>query len=364
MADPLTTTPGDLSLDDLRQVARKPGTVGFAEGWQGPVKASAKVIADTIARGDVTYGVNTGFGSLATTKIAAADLAELQVRIVRSHSAGVGSLLDAAAVRLVLLLKAASLGRGFSGVRVEVIEAMLRMLNAGIVPCIPSKGSVGASGDLAPLAHMTLALIGEGDVRVAGETLSAASALAGAGLTPLQLNPKEGLALLNGTQVSTALAITALFAADDIFQAALVAGAMSTDAAQGSTTPFDPRIADVRGQAGQRVVAAALQDMMAGSQIRDSHRDCGRVQDPYSLRCQPQVMGACLDQLRHAAAVLAREVNAVTDNPLVLPTPVTCSRAEISMPNRWRWRLMRSRSPWPKLGISPSDVSRCSSTRG
>ena len=195
MADPLTTTPGDLSLDDLRQVARKPGTVGFAEGWQGPVKASAKVIADTIARGDVTYGVNTGFGSLATTKIAAADLAELQVRIVRSHSAGVGSLLDAAAVRLVLLLKAASLGRGFSGVRVEVIEAMLRMLNAGIVPCIPSKGSVGASGDLAPLAHMTLTLIGEGDVRVAGDSqLSAASALAerwlGAPSTPSQGRPR------------------------------------------------------------------------------------------------------------------------------------------------------------------------------
>ena len=317
MADPLTTTPGDLSLDDLRRVARAPGSVGFAEGWQGPVKASAKVIADTIARGDVTYGVNTGFGSLATTKIGAADLADLQVRIVRSHSAGVGPLLNDGTVRLVLLLKAASLGRGFSGVRVEVIEAMLRMLNAGIVPCIPSKGSVGASGDLAPLAHMTLALIGEGDMRVAGERQSAASALAEAGLTPLQLHPKEGLALLNGTQVSTALAVAALFAADDIFQAALIAGAMSTDAAQGSTTPFDPRIADVRGQVGQRVVAAALQDMLAGSQIRDSHRDCGRVQDPYSLRCQPQVMGACLDQLRHATAVLACEVNAVTDNPLV-----------------------------------------------
>ena len=317
MTESLTITPGDLTLSDLRRVARGPVIVGVAEGWQGPVKASAKVISDAVAKGDVTYGVNTGIGSLATTRIEAEDLFDLQVRIVRSHCAGVGPLLDDGTVRLILLLKAASLGRGFSGVRVEVVESMLRMLEAGIIPCIPAKGSLGASGDLAPLAHLAATLIGEGEARVDGAVVPAGDALSKVGLTPLQLHPKEGLALLNGTQVSTALAIRALFDADDVFQAALVSGAMSTDAAQGSTTPFDPRIADVRGQEGQRIAAAALQDLMAGSQIRDSHRDCDRVQDPYSLRCQPQVMGACLDQLRHAAGVLALEVNAVTDNPLV-----------------------------------------------
>ncbi|HSS07561.1 MAG TPA: histidine ammonia-lyase, partial [Rhodanobacteraceae bacterium] len=226
-------------------------------------------------------------------------------------------LLDDAVVRLVLVLKIASLARGYSGVRFEIVDALMRLLNAELIPCIPSQGSVGASGDLAPLAHLAGVLIGEGEARLKGKAMPAAEALRSAGLEPLRLGPKEGLALLNGTQVSTALALSELFVAERAMAAAFVGGALAVDACLGSDTPFDARIQEVRGHRGQSDAARIYRELLAGSAIRDSHRDCPRVQDPYSLRCQPQVMGACLDQLRHAAQVLLTEANAVSDNPLV-----------------------------------------------
>ncbi len=283
------------------------------------IERSAATIANILQSGRTVYGINTGFGVLARQSIAPEKLDELQRRIVLSHSVGVGSLLPDKIVRLVMALKIVGLSRGFSGVRLEVIAALLRFIELGIMPCIPSKGSVGASGDLAPLAHLAASLMGVGNVRVAEKIIPAAQALQQNGLQPLVLGPKEGLALLNGTQVSTALALSALFRAETIFDSALVAGALSVDAAKGSDTPFDARIHEARGQAGQIEVAATLRALLAGSEIRNSHVDCGRVQDPYSLRCQPQVMGACLDTLRHAAGVLAIEANAASDNPLVFP---------------------------------------------
>ena len=291
--------------------------VGLDGDWRGSVAAAAETIADVVAGGAVVYGVNTGFGSLARTAIPAEQLRELQLRLVRSHCAGVGPALPDPVVRLVLALKANALARGFSGVRVVVVETLLAMLERNVLPRIPAQGSVGASGDLAPLAHLSAALIGEGVVTVAGEEMPAAEGLVRAGLAPLALEAKEGLALLNGTQVSTALALIGLFAVEDAFAAALMAGALSLEAMKGSDTPFDPRIHAARGQPGQIAVAKALAALLAGSRIRESHIDCDRVQDPYSLRCQPQVMGACLDQMRMAAGVLERESNAVSDNPLV-----------------------------------------------
>jgi histidine ammonia-lyase len=281
------------------------------------VDAAAAAIGEVIAGNRVVYGVNTGFGLLARTHIGAERLAELQRALVLSHSAGTGPLLGEEIVRLTILLKIASLARGHSGVRFEVIEALTRLLDAGVMPCIPSQGSVGASGDLAPLAHLAGVLIGEGHARVGEATLPATEALQRAGLAPLVLGPKEGLALLNGTQVSTALALCALFATERAMAAAFVAGALSVDACLGSDTPFDERIQALRGHPGQGDAARIYRDLLAGSAIRASHRDCPRVQDPYSLRCQPQVMGACLDQLRRAVDVLLTEANAVSDNPLV-----------------------------------------------
>ncbi len=281
------------------------------------IEQSAAVIADIVTSGRTVYGVNTGFGALALTTIPTDRLAELQRRLVLSHSVGVGALLPDPIVRLIIVLKIVGLARGHSGVRPAVIHALLDLLRTGVMPAIPAKGSVGASGDLAPLAHLAATLIGEGQARLNGDTLPSAGALQRAGLSPLTLAPKEGLALLNGTQVSTAVALSALFRTETIFSAALVTGALSVDAAKGSDTPFDARIHAARGQAGQIEVAAAMRALLAGSEIRRSHVDCGRVQDPYSLRCQPQVMGACLDTIRHAARVLTIEANAVTDNPLV-----------------------------------------------
>jgi histidine ammonia-lyase len=241
----------------------------------------------------------------------------LQRALVLSHSAGTGPLLDDAIVRLIITLKIASLGRGFSGVRWSVIETLVALGNGGAVPCIPAQGSVGASGDLAPLAHLSAILIGEGEVRLDGRVVPGADALRAIGIAPLTLMPKEGLALLNGTQVSTALALAALFAAERTAAAAFVSGALAVDACLGSDTPFDARIHDVRGHRGQCDAAALYRGLLAGSAIRASHKDCHRVQDPYSLRCQPQVMGACLDQLRQSAHTLLIEANAVSDNPLV-----------------------------------------------
>ncbi|HEX7438519.1 MAG TPA: histidine ammonia-lyase [Caldimonas sp.] len=271
------------------------------------------------AAGDApVYGVNTGFGKLAGTRIGAGDLAQLQLNLIRSHSVGVGDPLQARVVRLVLALKAASLARGHSGVREEIVDTILAVHNAGLVPFVPAQGSVGASGDLAPLAHLILALIGEGEFVVDGVRRPAADVLRGAAIAPLVLAAKEGLALINGTQVSTALALDALFSFEPVLEAAIVVGALTVDAARGSDGPFDPRIHALRGQPGQIDVACYSLALLAGSSIRRSHlQGDDRVQDSYSLRCQPQVVGACLDQLRHAALVLVREANAVTDNPLV-----------------------------------------------
>ncbi len=317
MAQPLTLVPGALTLSQLRRIARGQDKLAIDEGCRKGVEAAAQTVADVVARGEVVYGINTGLGKLASQKIGRGQLALLQRNLILSHSAGTGPLLDDAVVRLVLALKAAGLARGYSGVRWDVIEALMALIEHEVYPCIPLKGSVGASGDLAPLAHLGAALIGVGGVRYQGKLIPATEGLAAAGLTALELGPKEGLALVNGTQVSTALALSALFTAEDLLACALVTGAMTMDAAKGSDTPFDARDHDLRGQPGQTDVAAALRGLVRGSAIRDSHLECDRVQDPYSLRCMPQVMGACLDQIRFVAGTLEREANAVTDNPLI-----------------------------------------------
>jgi histidine ammonia-lyase len=308
-------SPGRASLSEWRAIYR--GAVPILDSACRPtVEASAAAVAAIVARGEAVYGINTGFGKLAQVRIAASDLATLQRNIVLSHAAGVGEPLSPEVVRLVLALKLGSLARGASGVRWPVIATLEACLARGLLPLVPSQGSVGASGDLAPLAHMTAALMGVGAFLDEGE---ASAALERHGLAPLELGPKEGLALLNGTQVSTALTLAGLFEAERALQSALVTGALATDAAKGSDGPFDPRIHAVRGHRGQIEAAAALRALMENSAIRASHRgpEDPRVQDPYCLRCQPQVMGACLDLLRQAAATLGIEANGVSDNPLV-----------------------------------------------
>ena len=312
--------PGALTLADLRAFAAERSSVVLDPPSRARLEKGAEAVRRIVAEGKPVYGINTGFGKLAQTHIADDQLELLQKNLVLSHSVGVGALLDDDVVRLVMLLKVASLACGYSGVRAAVVDAILALLERAIYPCIPSKGSVGASGDLAPLAHLSAALMGFGEVRRAGKVMPAADALAQAGLAPLRLGPKEGLALLNGTQVSTALALRGLFAAENVFAAAAVAGALSVDAAMGSDTPFDERIQRLRGHPGQIVAAAAYRRLLAGSEIRASHlTGDDKVQDPYSLRCQPQVMGACLDVMGFAARTLITEANGVTDNPLVLP---------------------------------------------
>ncbi len=310
--------PGAMSLRLLRDL-RQAGPVALCEGWREGVEASASAVTAVVARGEPAYGINTGFGRLATTRIGDDKVAKLQLNLVRSHAAGVGPPLPDPVIRLVLALKAAALARGYSGVRPAVIDSLVGLLCADALPVIPAHGSVGASGDLAPLAHLALVLIGEGEAKLpSGRIVAGSEALLFADLEPLVLAPKEGLALLNGTQVSTALALDALFRLETCFATALVTGAMAVDGARGADTPFDARIQDLRGHRGQAEVAAALRELLAGSAIRDSHRAGDpRVQDPYSLRCQPQVMGAVLDLIRFAASTLLAEANAVTDNPLV-----------------------------------------------
>ena len=306
-----------VTLSELRQAWRAPVAVDLGNSARGRIAESNELIDDVVAQGDQVYGVNTGFGQLASVRISDDELAHLQENLVRSHAVGVGEDLDDDVVRLIMLMKVIALAEGFSGVRLELVDKLCDLLNHQIYPRIPSRGSVGASGDLAPLAHMAGALIGIGEVRVNGSLVPAVAALRDAGIEPLRLAPKEGLALLNGTQVSTALALAGVFRTENILSAALMAGAMSSDAIKGSDTPFDRRIQSVRGHGGQIAVAAVLRDLMRDSDIRASHIDCKRVQDPYSIRCQPQVMGACLDVLRHVCKVLETEANAVTDNPLV-----------------------------------------------
>ena len=308
--------PESVSLDQLRQLWSGV-EVRLDDAAMQRVVESAAAIDRIVAGGETVYGVNTGFGLLANTRIPDDRLAELQTNLILSHSAGLGDPLPRHVTRLMIVLKLLGLGRGYSGVRPLVIEALQRLLDADSMPEIPSQGSVGASGDLAPLAHLIAALMGYGRIDVAGEVLPAGAALERLSLKPLHLGPKEGLALINGTQASAALAIDALFQGERVFAAAIAAGAMSVDALKGSAKPFDPRISALRGQPGQIRVAGAIADLLQGSEILTSHIACSRVQDPYSFRCQPQVMGASLDLLQNAARTLTIEAAAVTDNPIV-----------------------------------------------
>jgi histidine ammonia-lyase len=315
----LSLTPGAVPLQTLEAIYRTGEPVIIDPQTHIAVERAAERIAQ-IAAGDApVYGINTGFGKLASIRIDTGDVATLQRNLILSHCCGVGAPLPEDVVRLVMTLKLISLGRGASGVRLEIIRLIEQMLEHGVMPVIPEKGSVGASGDLAPLAHMAAAMMGEGEAVIRGERLPAIVALRRAGLTPAVLAAKEGLALINGTQVSTALALAGLFRAHRAAQAALITGALSTDAAMGSSAPFHPEIHMLRGHQGQIDTAQALRSLLAGSVIRESHVEGDeRVQDPYCIRCQPQVDGACLDMLRHVARVLEIEANAVTDNPLVL----------------------------------------------
>ncbi|HYN46380.1 MAG TPA: histidine ammonia-lyase, partial [Allosphingosinicella sp.] len=312
----ITLRPGSVTLAELRAVWDGAPVRLHDDAWSA-IEASAASISRILASGRTVYGVNTGFGILAQTRIPADRLAELQTNLILSHSCGLGDALDPRIVRLTMILKAIGLARGHSGVRREVVERLLALVEADALPLIPSQGSVGASGDLAPLAHMSTALLGEGRISLAGEKMPAADALARLGFEPLALGPKEGLALINGTQVSTAVALDVLFTAERVFGSALIAGALSTDALKGSVAPFDARLNDARGQPGQIAVAAALRGLLAQSGIGASHENCGKVQDPYSFRCQPQVMGAALDLIRNTARTLEIEANAVSDNPLL-----------------------------------------------
>ncbi len=313
-------TPGSLALNDLKTLSDTHIPIELpAENW-AKVQAGAETVARIVAKGEPAYGINTGFGKLAKVHIPDDQLTQLQTNLVRSHAVGVGTVLDPETTRLIAILKIASLAQGYSGIQPESLQTAIAIHNAGILPCIPSQGSVGASGDLAPLAHYTLALMGEGEVLYKNQIQPAADALSQAGIKPLELHAKEGLAFLNGTQVSTAIALRGLFQTERAFRAAILAGALSVDAAKGSDAPFDPRIHEVRGHTEQIEVAKMYRDLLSGSEIRASHlENDDRVQDPYSLRCQPQVMGAILQQINAQSKILHTEANGVTDNPLVFP---------------------------------------------
>ena len=315
----LNIIPGQLTLAQLRDVVRYNDiTYSLDDSAFEEIDKSAAAVQQVILENRVVYGINTGFGLLASTRIKTDELELLQRSIVLSHSAGFGEYMEDETVRLMMVLKINSLSRGFSGIRLDVIQALITLLNAQVYPCVPKKGSVGASGDLAPLAHMVLPLLGEGEMSYQDEVISAADGLKVAGLKPIALAAKEGLALLNGTQASTAFSLEGLFYAEDLFAAAVTIGSMSVEAALGSRAPFDERVHLVRGQRGQIDAAIAYREILTDhSEIGRSHLDCEKVQDPYSLRCQPQVMGACLTQIRQAAEVLHAEANGVTDNPLV-----------------------------------------------
>jgi histidine ammonia-lyase len=315
----ITLHPGSVPLTDLETIFWTSEPARLDRSFDAGIDKAAGRIAEIASGNEPVYGINTGFGKLASIKIDSADLATLQRNLILSHCCGVGAPLAGNIVRLIMALKLISLGRGASGVRLELVRLIEGMLEKGVTPVIPEKGSVGASGDLAPLAHMAAAMIGEGEAFYDGARMPAADALAKAGLQPVVLSAKEGLALINGTQTSTALALAGLFRAHRAARSALITGALSTDAAMGSSAPFHPDIHTLRGHKGQIDAATALRSLLAGSEIRESHLDGDeRVQDPYCIRCQPQVDGACLDLLRMAARTLEIEANAVTDNPLVL----------------------------------------------
>lgn len=320
MDNQLMIFPGRMTLDDLRSIWQGGDSIALPEEAVQAMERSAEIVKHIIDKGEAAYGINTGFGKLAHTRIPDEDLELLQTNLILSHSVGVGDPLPAEVVRLIIAMKVGSLARGYSGIRPSVVQMLIDIYNAQILPRIPSQGSVGASGDLAPLSHMTLTLLGEGEAYYRGELMPAKEALAKAGLKPITLTYKEGLALINGTQVSTALALHGLFYAQRIYHAAVIAGALSVDAAKGSDAPFDPRVHEIRGHVGQIRSAELYRRLLEGSEIRLSHlHDDDRVQDPYSLRCQPQVMGAVYDLMQKAAATLLIEANAVTDNPLIFP---------------------------------------------
>ncbi|QIK97072.1 histidine ammonia-lyase [Sphingomonas sp. HDW15A] len=312
----LTLDPTAIDLATLRQIWSG-ADCRLDEASMERVRVSAAAVERIVASGETVYGINTGFGLLANQAIPPQRLAELQRNLILSHSCGLGDPLPRHVVRLMMVLKLLGLGRGYSGVRPVVIGALQALIDRDAMPVIPSQGSVGASGDLAPLAHLIAALLGEGRIDVGGDIIPAAEALTEIGLEPIELGPKEGLALINGTQTSTAIALDALFLGERVFWSAVQAGALSVDALKGSIKPFDPRISEVRGQPGQVRVAATIRELLQGSPIVESHHRCGRVQDPYSFRCQPQVMGAALDLLTNAGRTLEIEAGAVTDNPIV-----------------------------------------------
>lgn len=314
----LSIQPGQMTLQQLREVYSQALKIELPDTANAAIEASVACVNQVVAEDRTVYGINTGFGLLAQTRIKHEDLESLQRSLVLSHATGLGEAISDDLVRLIMVLKVNSLARGYSGIRRQVLDALIQLINHEIYPQIPLRGSVGASGDLAPLAHMSAVLLGEGKARYRGEWISARQALEIAGLSPLSLAPKEGLALLNGTQVSTAYALRGLFEAEDLFAAALVCGALTVEATLSSRSPFDARIHAIRGQQGQIDAATAYRHLLQDrSEVSDSHSDCDKVQDPYSLRCQPQVMGACLTQIRQAATVLLTEANAVSDNPLV-----------------------------------------------
>ncbi len=316
--NPLIIQPGQMTLAQLRHVYSHAVKIGLPDTANAAIEASVACVNQVVEENRTVYGINTGFGLLAQTRIKKEDLESLQRSLVLSHATGLGEAISDDLVRLIMVLKVNSLARGFSGIRRSVLDALITLINQEIYPCIPLRGSVGASGDLAPLAHMSAVLLGEGKARYQGQWISAQKALEIAGLKPLSLAPKEGLALLNGTQVSTAYALRGLFEAEDLYAAATVCGSLTVEATLSSRSPFDARIHSIRGQQGQIDAAEAYRHLLQDrSEVSDSHTDCDKVQDPYSLRCQPQVMGACLTQIRQAASVLLVEANAVSDNPLV-----------------------------------------------
>ena len=317
MSEYFVLEPGQLTLVAIKEALTHRLPCRLAKNALAGIEASHQTVKEVIQNKKTVYGINTGFGSLATQIISTDNLKQLQRNIVLSHACGSGELLSDEIVGLILLLKINNLAQGYSGVRLELIDALIALYNHQIYPCIPAKGSVGASGDLVPLAHMALPLLGEGEVRYKGSIISALEGLKIAGLPPLELEAKEGLALLNGLQVSTALALTAFFASETLFETAIIAGALSVDAASGSDVPFDERIHQARGHQTQIKVAGLYRQLLQGSQIRESHRNCSRVQDPYSLRCQPQIMGAVLHQMQFVGVTLQVETNAISDNPLV-----------------------------------------------
>jgi histidine ammonia-lyase len=315
--DDLNIIPGKLTIDDIERLSENDIQIALDSSCWGKITEAQEFVKKIVDKNQTVYGINTGFGLLANTSIPINDLISLQRRILLSHAAGIGDLLPDEIVKLILLFKINSLARGYSGIRRVVIETLVQFYNHGIYPCIPAKGSVGASGDLAPLSHMSLPLIGEGTVRYKGQIITGKAGLKLIGMSPIELAPKEGLALINGTQVSTAIAFFHCLKAQELLSASLAIGALTVDAALGCDTAFQPQIHEVRGQVGQIEVARVLLEYLTGSEIRTSHENCERVQDPYCLRCMPQVIGASLDNIRHVEKILMIEVNAVTDNPLI-----------------------------------------------